>query len=111
MNVLDRIKNGKSVVCDYYEQETRMIPGVIKNEQATAELLALAERGARYRWVPVSERLPKENQMVDAMADGEREANLIFYKGKFTYGDDFYVNVDNVTHWMPIPDKPEEETR
>lgn len=42
MNVLDRIKSGESVVCDYFEREAGFQPGLCENKKATAELFALA---------------------------------------------------------------------
>lgn len=81
----------------------------------------------RMRWIPVSERLPKndgrylvvkllfdETQWPDVLSfakDGEQidEYDLscktdVWYFYDSEYG---YVSTDSVTHWMPLPEMPE----
>lgn len=64
------------------------------------------------KWIPVTERLPKEH-----------DSCIVYRKGTFGHfsmlrytpalGFHFYdsewgdVTVDNVTHWMPLPEPPE----
>ena len=65
------------------------------------------------RWIPVTERLPKPNKLVLCWwesGDGERE-----HYGFATFQSHGIWHVSNegmpkVTHWMPLPDAPEEET-
>jgi len=61
-------------------------------------------------WIKVSERLPKEGQQVFTYF-GESMAFAIFYNGKFFEGELFTDNefTVNVTHWMPLPEKPKED--
>ena len=65
------------------------------------------------KWIPVTERLPKEH-----------DSCIVYRKGTFGHfsmlrytpalGFHFYdsewgdVTVDNVTHWMPLPEPPKE---
>lgn len=54
------------------------------------------------RWIPVSESLPKSNQIVLVTEDGE--VKLSTYEYWYGYGYGFYVSRGNVTAWMPLPD-------
>ena len=73
----------------------------------------------RTRWVPVSERLPKEH----IRFQDDPEYVLIFIKNRpgnrvkgfittgylssgIFWGDDNNWKMDEVTHWMPLPEHP-----
>ena len=70
------------------------------------------------KWIPVTERLPDFEGMCLCMRKSYSKANFrhqeIMY---FDYdGQGFFSNVEgifvadgNVTHWMPLPEPPEEE--
>lgn len=66
---------------------------------------ALREQDQR-RWIPVTERLPDKPMRC-----------LVYTKRGEYYGYDiscynqgFYLQYANVTHWMPLPEPPKEET-
>lgn len=75
-----------------------------------AENAALKER---MRWIPVNENLPADDVYVLILEDG-RGIYFACYKEKipqwesiegfFWHGD----MLQNITHWMPLPDAPEE---
>lgn len=72
------------------------------------EIMALREK---YQWIPVAERLPAEGMRVLAATEGvfSSEAYLSC-EGVWmrSYGVVWVSLVDMpVTHWMPLPDKPE----
>ena len=68
-------------------------------------------------WIPVTERLPEicENVIVYVVYHSSRHVNVIrsvvpaYYTedGFWLYGNG--IRLQNVTHWMPLPDAPEEE--
>jgi hypothetical protein len=66
------------------------------------------------RWISVGERLPENGQkIIAAFRDG---GGLIVDQARYSNGEfDFaswaYVWGDNVTHWMPLPQPPEEERK
>lgn len=77
------------------------------NQNLQSELKALAER---FAWVPCSERLPEKDGdylvVMKSPMTGYKYHNLLFY---YT-GKDFYTgNSMVVTHWMELPELPEED--
>ena len=58
------------------------------------------------RWIPVEERLPKENERIIAYNGVFNEIHLCdFHDGIF---EDFYGPFDGtITHWMPMPTPPQ----
>ena len=69
----------------------------------------IAELEAAQRWIPVSERLPKENAPVLVLTVlGGMFVDFIHGKSVVTGNPDFYeLDIEDVTHWMPIPEPPE----
>lgn len=54
------------------------------------------------KWIPVSESLPKSNQIVLVTEDGE--VKLCTYEHWYGYRYGFYGSRGNVTAWMPLPE-------
>lgn len=73
-----------------------------KQAEAEAERDALREKK---RWIPVSEKAPEYDMPQLAMtADGEvLTANYAYGEWFDTWGQDV-----DVTHWMPLPEAPED---
>lgn len=69
----------------------------------------IAELEEKQRWIPVSERLPKENAPVLVLTVlGGMFVDFIHGKSVVTGNPDFYeLDVEDVTHWMPLPKLPE----
>ena len=69
----------------------------------------IAELEDAQRWVPVSERLPKENAPVLVLTVlGGMFVDFIHGKSVVTGNPDFYeLDIEDVTHWMPLPTPPE----
>ena len=69
----------------------------------------IAELEAAQRWIPVSERLPKENAPVLVLTVlGGMFVDFIHGKSVVTGNPDFYeLDIEDVTHWMPLPTPPE----
>lgn len=66
------------------------------------------------RWISVGERLPENGQKIIAAFRGS--SGWVVDQARYAYGEfDFasWVNVlgDNITHWMPLPQSPEEERK
>jgi hypothetical protein len=61
-------------------------------------------------WIPVSERLPDENQVVLCM-----RRNGSYWVAQWTYIDWMWYDENEwrtekeVTHWMPLPEPPKED--
>lgn len=66
------------------------------------------EQVANQRWIPVSERLPEsEVRVLTIRADGAIEIECIFADVEWAFGNG---PMDEVTHWMPLPESPKEIT-
>ena len=61
----------------------------------------IAELEAERRWIPVSERLPKEKQSVLAL---DRTGTAYHWEYSKCLSNIF---VGNYTHWLPLPEPPE----
>ena len=58
------------------------------------------------KWIPVSERLPKEGERcLIYPVDGDAET-AIFEHGEWMAWD-FLIDIDTVTHWQPLPELPQ----
>ena len=68
----------------------------------------LSRLKAQQRWIPVTERLPEDDDDVLIMSSGS--ISMGYYSTYNEYWAD-YINVydDNVTHWMPLPEPPKED--
>lgn len=64
------------------------------------------------RWISVGQRLPEDGQKIIATFrdNGGRVVDQARYNnGEFDFASWAYVWGDNVTHWMPLPQPPEEK--
>lgn len=64
------------------------------------------------KWIPVSERVPVEFEAVIAF-DGDQVYGEAMYSSDDGFTIDGYdpcdrLNLQNVTHWMPLPAAPQE---
>lgn len=90
--------------CDYYKKP------VVMNVKELAERVAELEIMAnRYKWIPVSERLPSESDdyicTIPLDAEETYTEVLTFHKGRFYEDDDEWGATyhDDVLAWMPLP--------
>lgn len=67
-------------------------------------------------WIPVSERLPEEDQEVLCYMGNfiGTLMDVYTYKGdnkwEDTYGNWNYTDIEGITHWMQLPQPPKEES-
>jgi len=62
---------------------------------------------AKYRWIPVSERLPEAYEKVIALAKDCMNVDWVLPKELREVGKGAFARLYNVTHWMPLPELPE----
>ena len=75
---------------------------------AAEHLARIAELEAERRWIPVSERLPEaETRVLAATPTGYMEVDWRFSEPIIDCGFANFFSLDNVTHWMPLPEPPE----
>lgn len=68
----------------------------------------------RQKWIPCSERLPKECEDVlvfDSLGNTTFTGHYNKYDGWDVDGFSALVYDFNITHWMPLPEPPEEESK
>ena len=107
--------------CSYFDKPPLRCMRQLLSEAADAieELTALSRRqevelveltgelASKPRWIPVSERLP-EPYMSVLLYSGEKLYTGYMHSDKrFTVNDSRFP--DRPTHWMPLPQGPEEE--
>ena len=73
-----------------------------------------------YRWIPVTERLPEDRVPVlttyIGFCTGEKSSDLLAvrFEGMWCYWDGDPCSYDEckveITHWMPLPQPPKEES-
>ena len=70
----------------------------------------IAELEAAQRWIPVSERLPELDQDVMAIVEGDIDKGHFYesFDGEIYFSSDVGGAMLVATHWMDIPDLPEE---
>lgn len=71
-----------------------------KYEKALRDLVKQVEQP---KWIPVTERLPKEDETV--MTWGKQEVVLLDW-----LHDNQWCCFGEATYWMPLPEPPKEET-
>lgn len=62
------------------------------------------------RWIPCSERLPEKDTSVLIYAAGHRVTayyDAVICAFRLTKSNDLFYLPSAVTHWMPLPEKPE----
>ena len=74
---------------------------LIKQVEINRQSARIAELEAAQRWIPVSERLPKEKQSVLAL---DRTGTAYHWEYSRSLSNIF---VGYYTHWMPLPNPPE----
>ena len=102
MNVLERIKKQELTVL---VGENYDMGSTIRNSlECSQELIKLAEIGQQMQWVSVNDRLPNFNGKIIACSGGEKVMGCSFNNDAKEF---FHIqNIKNVTHWMPLPNKP-----
>ncbi|MFS9773689.1 DUF551 domain-containing protein [Enterobacter chuandaensis] len=74
---------------------------------------ASMHQGASDGWVACSERMPVEGQEVIVMdvARGKVQSGMIYEDGCFVDFSEQYYEVENPSHWMPLPAAPQQEAK
>jgi hypothetical protein len=109
----------KMSVLDDWKDTQKIWDNACCNVEVKKKLFRLAAIGERMRWIPVSERLPKDGQTVWITfinEAGKHTGGATFKQGKFYYvaetDNGYYEEVYScVTHWMPLPEPPAENDR
>ena len=85
----------------------------IREEQKAQIILMAAEIGdQKPRWIPVTERLPEDGSDILAVQSYCGEVRIIpaNYDRGVWYDCVFNRVAEHITHWMPLPQPPKEET-
>ena len=61
------------------------------------------------QWIPVSEKLPEDNERVIAYRPMEADASAYKYCVMWGWSVKGSMRHGGITHWMPLPEPPKEE--
>ena len=93
------------------EQENEMVP-----KQDMETILHEVVNRAKPKWISVKDRLPLQSDPAQKVLFITKTGGLFigcYYKAtaydQFNGWYSMFVRIDNVTHWMPLPEPPEEE--
>ncbi len=86
-----------------------------KSEDDNVNLTGLlAEEHAKYKWIPVTERLPEQGKRYLVIRFDEvtktQFIDILWHDAHDLWWNRLYKGKYNVTHWMPLPQPPKEET-
>jgi len=101
---------GNAIVCNTMQYGSGQSQREIYKREDAANVARQALLDAYSRWIPISERLPEDENIVLA-TDGESVMEVKYYDGEvkgFYIGDiceNFYP-LHEWTHWMPKPEPP-----
>lgn len=100
INIEKMAKNVAEAALDNYEYQGKTIREWIK---------IISEHG----WIPVSERLPKENKTVIVSTEygvypEARYTKEYGWEWAYEAGADYWRELEGVTAWMPLPEQPYE---
>lgn len=104
---------GEDGVCREYKEPYATVECDTEEDfKALEEAVAFWEK---HRWIPVTERLPKPLEYVLILTQkviGDLHVSIGRYSrltGLWYIGE--YSTQANITHWMPLPDAPKEDSK
>ena len=92
---------------DAIEELDTLLDGVSADNDALCETI---ERLKKPRWIPVTERLPQEREWVLCQCRAKIRMVLRLQNGYWHQDSQHEFMSGFVTHWMPLPAPPKEET-
>lgn len=90
---------------------------MVLDDPEMAEAHRVAISALRQQWISVNDRLPEQTDPAQKVLFITKTGGLFigcYYKAtaydQFNGWYSMCVRIDNVTHWMPLPEPPEEGT-
>lgn len=116
-NLIKRLWECASGECFNCSQYTETTNASVCSKELMKQAADAIEELSKPKWIPVTERVPEVDQPVMICAFGKSVGEGVYrghdgfhhvwkmYTSSGTYWD------DEVTHWMPLPEPPEEVTQ
>ena len=98
---------------DAIDELDTLLDGVSADNDALCETI---ERMKKPRWISVTERLPEKNgkYLCNIKRFGQYAGMQYYYVDVLVFQEDYFfedgIGTERVTHWMPLPEPPKEET-
>ena len=117
--VSDRMKappnvNVRNVFAEDYAQAADAIEELSRENESLAKSVNEASEILRKRWIPVTERLPEQGKRYLVIRFDEvtktQFIDILWHDAHDLWWNRLYKGQYNVTHWMPLPEPPKEET-
>ena len=114
IRILDPATTGETLAeIEYYNGFAGKTAAVQAVSDACVLAVAALREQEQRRWIPVTERLPEESGMYIVTAnDGhvQRVSFVLWQKKNRVWNLVGARSYWRVTHWMPLPEPPKEET-
>ena len=103
------------VACDYKAMLPHWIPTkpswINDNKECDCDTCSIShEELSKPRWIPVAERLPEKRKWVLCKCQANIVDVLRFENAEWYHDPTHVYMYEFVTHWMPLPEPPKEET-
>ena len=92
------------------QEDNAELNGTVSN------LIGQIKELSKPKWIPVTERLPEKNgkYLCNVKRFGKYAGKQYYYVDVLVFQEDSFfedgIGTERVTHWMPLPTPPKEET-
>lgn len=113
--LIKRLRSEAIYLPEKFSKNAELLDVLMKAADAIEDLIAALTASNEViaknkpRWIPVTERLPRDRQLVLVYCgDNKRIRPSDRFDVAILLGDSIFTSL-GVTHWMPLPQPPKEE--
>lgn len=102
--LVKRLRNCATEAAPCKTRDMTIVPFIAQKKLSQSQLLRKCWKLSKPHWIPVTELLPEKHELVLV------RSKLVKMKKDFISNDGSWYITPGVTHWMPLPTPPKEET-